>query len=95
MSKRYRYYDKPISEQEGRNIRGHQLERERSEIKHRKAQIAECQTRIRELQQEPYPTSVRVQVTLHPGDEGYDEAPPVFDPTEYQGDVMWTNQNTL
>lgn len=31
------------------------------------------------------------QITFHPGDPGYDEAPPSFDEMAYLGDFEWVN----
>ena len=41
-------------------------------------QILEEREYIRELRASPLPTTIKVQVTLRPGDDGYDEAPVNF-----------------
>jgi hypothetical protein len=40
------------------------------------------------------PTTKQVQISLEPGDEGYNEAPVGFSPHCYQGDTKWINQTS-
>jgi protein-tyrosine-phosphatase len=91
---RYRYHDEPITPEMARVARKAQIENELEEIQLRKAQIKECEDYIVTLRAKPLDTTIRVQITLRPGDDGYDEAPSVFDPTEYQGDFQWVNTPT-
>jgi len=88
---RYRYHDEPITEEMARVARQTQIDNELAEIKHRKEQIKECEDYIVTLRAKPLDTTIRVQITLRPGDEGYDEAPVAFDPANYRGDTQWVN----
>jgi hypothetical protein len=89
--KRYSYHDEPLTPEEAEVIRAQQLESIQSEISGLSRDIAELNERFWDLKGSPLPETRRVQTTLNPGDPGYDEAPPVFDPAEYQGDVAWVN----
>lgn len=89
--KRYAYHDELITPEEAAETRAHQLESIQSEISGLSRDIAELNERFWDLKGSPLPTTRRVQTTLNPGDHGYDEAPTVFDPTEYQGDLEWVN----
>ena len=88
---RYIYHDEPITEEMARVARQKQIDIELAEIEGRKEQIKECEEYIATLRKKPLDTTIRVQTTLRPGDDGYDSAPVRFDPAAYQGDVTWAN----
>ena len=74
-----------------RVARQRQINNELAEIEGRKEQIKECENYIAALRAKPLDTTIRVQTTLRPGDDGYDEALPPFDAQNYQGDFKWIN----
>lgn len=86
---RYRYHDEPITEEMARVARQRQIDIELAEIEGRKAQIKECEEYIATLRKKPLDTTVRIQTTLRPGDEGYDDAPSRFDEQNYVGEFKW------
>lgn len=89
--KRYAYHDEPLGFEEAAQQRSTELEGLMSRIAALKAEADELGHEFWRLKGSPLPTLRRVQTVLHPGDPGYDEAPPNFDPSEYQGDVEWSN----
>ena len=88
---RYLHEYQPITEAEARAARKEQIATQLYEIEHRKEQIKECEDYIAHLKAKPLDTTINVQITLRPGDEGYDAAPIRFDPVRYQGDLKWGN----
>jgi hypothetical protein len=89
---RYIYRTVPLSEERAKEIRTEEIESELSEIEYRKQQIRECEEHILRLKGTPLATTREEQISLNPGDPGYNEAPPIFSPTQYQGDIKWINQ---
>ncbi len=89
---RYKYEQRPITEAEAHVVRNRVIDQYTEEIAYRKSQIEQCEKRIAELRVEPLATHIEIQITLKPGDDGYDEAPPTFSPKQYQGDFKWVNR---
>lgn len=90
-STRYTYETVPLTPEEAQALRT-----ERANALLAEARVLE--ERARELRDErallirsPLPTTRTVQRELHPGDEGYEDAPDHFDPARYQGNVTWLN----
>lgn len=54
-------------------------------------QMAELQKELDELIAAPLPTERQVQIELHPGDEGYEDASYEVNLVQYQGNVTWQN----
>lgn len=88
---RYKHHDEPITEEMARNIRQEQIDNQLDELEHRNDQITDCLKQLKALREMPLDTTVRIQTTLFPGDDGYDEAPALFDPEYYLGDSKWVN----
>lgn len=88
---RYIYRDKHLTDAEARTVRAQELRSMRSEIFWRKHKLRVAEKELRDLQDEPLRTSIRTQITVQPGEPGYDELPPTFDPINYQGDFMCVN----
>ena len=89
---RYVYKTVPISEERAKEERASQIQDECDEIEYFKSQIQECEDHITHLKSEPLPTTREEQIILNPGDPGYDEAPALFRPENYQGEFKWINQ---
>lgn len=94
MKTRYIYRDVPITAIESRRIRNEEIENELREIEHRKQQIRDCEDYLARLKVKPLDRVRTEQITLNPGDPGYDEAPPQFVPADFQGDIRWINSIT-
>lgn len=75
---RYIYREEPITEEMARVTRLRQISNTLEEIESFKAQIQKCEDHIAKLRKEPLDTCMKVQITLRPGDEGYDDAPVSF-----------------
>ena len=78
------------------------IENAKREIAHAKNKIKELRAEIKELRKTAkYATDMEVehQIALHPGDEGYEDAPieEVFCPLnyhgEYRGEYTWVNND--
>ena len=91
---RYRYDTIPLTEQEARKRKSREIECAKAELKHRKGQVEEAEERFQRAISAPLDTERRVQIALNPGDPGYDEASPVFNPVDYQGDIIWQTMKT-
>lgn len=88
---RYIYRTVPLSEERAKEIRNREIESELAEIEYRKQQIKESEEHLATLRIAPLDTTREEQISLNPGDPGYDEAPALFCPENYQGDVEWVN----
>jgi hypothetical protein len=75
---RYIFREEPITEEMARVARQKQIAYELEEIEGYKEQIREREKYIAALRKKPLDTTIKVQVTLRPGDEGYDKAPVRF-----------------
>jgi|TARA_R110002074_G_scaffold289485_3_gene461316 hypothetical protein len=91
---RYIYREEPIAEEQARVARLRQISNELEEIERRKEQIKECENYIAKLRKEPLDTTIKVCVTLRPGDEGYDAAPVRFEQRDWKGEFTWKNLPT-
>lgn len=88
---RYIYRERKLSADEALLLRMSQIT---SAMEHQAAcrrALEEAKNELHRLHHALPPTSVTEQITLLPGDEGYDEAPVNVDPYQYQGDFAWVN----
>jgi hypothetical protein len=76
---RYIWEERPLPEEEARELRDIKIRHAEERVIDLLQQVQEERLLIRELRTSPLPTTVKVQVTLRPGDDGYDEAPGRFD----------------
>ncbi len=87
---RYIFREEPITPGMAQVARNAQIKQSYDRIENLHNLILEEQGYIRELRASPLPTTVKVRVTLRPGDDGYDEAPVGFDRKwQYMGEP-WT-----
>lgn len=80
-----------LSEKEKRELHARSIAAAKDKISALRADVEEAQQELTALLESPLPTHQRIQITLKPGDEGYDQAPIGFNPAEYQGDSSWMN----
>lgn len=92
---RYVYKDIPLTEEEARRKHLDAIDSARENLASLRQALEEAQADYYAALEKPLPTTRRVQVTLLPGDAGYDEAPASFDPINYQGDAAWMNTRTI
>lgn len=88
---RYIYRKEPLSEKEARIQRAHHIGNLRSNIAYLKDQTRELEEFLIELKHRPLETEHEVQISLNPGDPGYDEAPVFYNPAKYVGDFTFKN----
>lgn len=84
---RYRYEVVPISKEEA------EKERQRT-IDNYNNQIDALYFKMGEFIQKPLPTEKTIQISVEPGEDGYDELPDIFLSGAYQGDFEWINHQT-
>jgi len=75
---RYIFREEPITPEMAQVARAEQIKQAERRVNDLHRQILEEREYIRELRASPLPTTIKVQVTLRPGDDGYDEAPVRF-----------------
>jgi hypothetical protein len=75
---RYIFREEPITPEMAQVARNAQIKQAERHVNDLHRQILEEREYIRELRASPLPTTIKVQVTLRPGDDGYDEAPVGF-----------------
>jgi hypothetical protein len=78
---RYIYREEPITPEMAQVARNAQIRHAEERVESLLREIQEEQAGIRELRASPLPTTIKVCVTLRPGDDGYDEAPVRFETT--------------
>lgn len=88
---RYIYRKEPLSKEESRNLRSEQLKNAKSEIAFLEEKIRDLQDFLSLLKHRPLETEHEVQISLNPGDPGYDEAPVFYNPAKYVGDFTFKN----
>jgi hypothetical protein len=75
---RYIFREEPITPEMAQVARNAQIKQAKERIDDLQRQIGEERVHITRLIASPLPTTIKVQVTLRPGDDGYDEAPVRF-----------------
>jgi len=81
---RYIYKTVPISKEDADKDR-------QQEFQHIWNQVSELLKELEELCDAPLETTRQVQISLNPGDEGYEDAPYEINFIQYQGDFTWKN----
>jgi hypothetical protein len=89
---RYIYREEPITPEMAQVARNAQIRHAEERVESLLRAIQEEQAEIRELRASPLPTTIKVQVTLRPGDDGYDEAPVRF--IELDNENPWRKKIT-
>jgi hypothetical protein len=90
---RYLWEERPLPEEEARELRAIKIRHAEERVVSLLREIQDERLAIRELRASPLPTTIKVQVTLRPGDDGYDEAPVPF-PEGYAGGFKWISTPT-
>lgn len=85
--KRYIYKQEPITLKEAKSER-------RRQIAYVKKLIHEMRQELALIKGNPLPTTKTTQITLNPGDEGYDNAPIGFHASEWQEDYLEEHRET-
>lgn len=86
---RYIYRERKLTHDEAYHLRANEIDCLVERRVSLTAELEEIEEALGELLRSPLPTSICEQITLRPGDEGYEEAPTNLDPTNYQGDITW------
>jgi hypothetical protein len=91
--RRYRYDQIPITPEEAEKRRNELITRLHWMIEDRMMEIVLMESQIKDMTEAPLPTERTVQVTLMPGDLGYEELPisMSYNALDYQGDTTWVN----
>ncbi len=88
---RYIYRKEPLSEKEARDLHAERIRAVRHDIQRRKDQLRELEEDLAALKGPPTIKDRTVQISLNPGDPGYDEAPIEFRASHYLGDFQFIN----
>ena len=88
---RYRYETVELGPVEQAELRLTRLQEANRVLERRISQAREAMDDLRELIASPWETTRKIQISLQPGDPGYDEAPVTLHFENYQGDFTWIN----
>jgi hypothetical protein len=75
---RYIFREEPITPEMAQVARTEQIKQAETRMNSLLIEAHEEHKHLKELNNSPLPTTIKVQVTLRPGDDGYDEAPVNF-----------------
>ena len=91
---RYTYREIPLSLAEARRLKAEVIRSAKAELRYREEQLQEAKENLIAAQRSSLRDSHTEQITLYPGDPGYDEAPATFDERSYAEDFEWLNTSS-
>ena len=93
MNTRYTYREEPLTEREAIAEQLREICSLRERARELRKEADELEGRADELLLAPAPTTRTIQISLEPGDDGYEEAPVNMTPALYQGDFKWIGES--